>query len=249
MRDSFVLYTRYADQINLLGIEQRGTLLSAIYAYVMNEELPDMDGMTKMAFSFIKSQLDTDFEKYDEVCRKRSEAGKAGGRPKANASSEKQIKAKKAKGFSEKQTEAKKADNDNEYDNDNENDKDNMSSCTSADRPMYPYKDIIDYLNQRTGSSYRSTSRDTQKHIRARMDEGYTLDDFRRVIDNKSAEWGREPKPGEKDMRPYLRPSTLFGTKFESYLNEPGRTRRTEGFNNFERRNYDMDALERALIT
>ena len=131
------------------------------------------------------------------------------------------------------------------------NDNNNMSSRTSPDRPEYPYKDVIDYLNLKAGTAFRSTSKDTQKHIRARIDEGYTLDDFKKVIDSKVSQWGKEPRPGEKDMRVYLRPSTLFGTKFEGYLQEKPAGTSTVSVrnnNNFERRRYDMDKLERQLM-
>lgn len=116
-KNSFVMYTTYAEHINLLTMEQRGLLLTAIMNYASGEPLPDMDGMTRMAFSFIKVQMDRDSEKYQATVEKRRESGKLGGRPsmKANGLSE---KAKKANGFSEKQTKAKKPDNDNEYDND-----------------------------------------------------------------------------------------------------------------------------------
>lgn len=250
MKDSFVLYTGYMEHIGLMDMEQRGVLLTALMMYVSGNELPDMDGITQMAFSFIKSQIDRDAEKYEEICRKRSEAGKTGGRPKANGFSGKQEKAKKANGFSEKQTKAKKADNDTEYDTDTDSDiKDNMSSRTSSDRPVYPYRDIVDYLNQQAGTAFRASSADTQKHIRARFVEGYSLEDFKRVIDNKVREWGKIPAAGEKDMRKYLRPATLFGTKFESYLQEkPLREKRTRDNNNFQRREYDMDALESRLL-
>ena len=83
MKDSFVLYTKYIEHIRLLSVEQRGVLLTAIFAFASSNELPDMDGMTAMAFSFIRSQLEKDFEKYEEICRKRSEAGKQGGRGKS----------------------------------------------------------------------------------------------------------------------------------------------------------------------
>ena len=74
-------------------------------------------------------------------------------------------------------------------------------------------KDIIEYLNKKAGTSYRASSKDTQKHINARLNEGFTVDDFKTVIDKKCAEWkGTE-------FEQYLRPSTLFGTKFEQYLN------------------------------
>ena len=77
-----------------------------------------------------------------------------------------------------------------------------------------PYKEIIDYLNDKTGKVYRWQGKATQSHINARFAEGYTLEDFKNVIDNKAAEW----KGGK--MEQYLRPETLFGTKFEGYLNQ-----------------------------
>lgn len=114
MKNSFVMYTDYMEQVSMLSREQRGDLFTAIMAYASNTELPNMDGVTMMAFCFIRSQMDRDRSKYQETIEKRREAGKQGGRPKANGSDE---KAKKANGFSEKQTEAKKADNVNENDN------------------------------------------------------------------------------------------------------------------------------------
>lgn len=81
-------------------------------------------------------------------------------------------------------------------------------------------KDIIDYLNNRAGTAYKATSRKTKDLVSARMNEGFTVEDFRTVIDNKVAEWGKPPAPGGKDMRPFIRPETLFGTKFEAYLNQ-----------------------------
>lgn len=74
-------------------------------------------------------------------------------------------------------------------------------------------KQIIDYLNSTLGTQYKATSKETRKHINARLEEGYTLEQFKEVINKKSAQWiGTE-------YEQYLRPSTLFGTKFESYLN------------------------------
>ena len=78
-----------------------------------------------------------------------------------------------------------------------------------------PYEEIISYLNQKLETKYSHTSRDTKKHIQARFRDGFTLDDFKYVIDVKVSEWGNDSK-----MSSYLRPKTLFGTKFESYLNQ-----------------------------
>ncbi len=75
-------------------------------------------------------------------------------------------------------------------------------------------KEIVDYLNLKAGTNYRYTTKDTQKHIRARLNEGFTVEDFKTVIDNQCSKW-----LGDNKMQGYLRPETLFGTKFESYLN------------------------------
>lgn len=72
---------------------------------------------------------------------------------------------------------------------------------------------IIDTLNSVCGTKYRPTTKATQRYITARLKEGFTLDDFRHVICFKNDQWGTDPK-----MMEYLRPETLFGTKFESYL-------------------------------
>ncbi|KAK9680652.1 Conserved phage C-terminus [Popillia japonica] len=94
------------------------------------------------------------------------------------------------------------------------------SNIVEQSPTTYPYKEVIDYLNQAAGKQFKSSTEATKKYIRARFNEGNTLDDFKRVIDTKTAEWNAEPEKGQKDMRQYLRPKTLFGTNFESYLNQ-----------------------------
>lgn len=85
----------------------------------------------------------------------------------------------------------------------------------TSDKDNIPYAEIIDYLNQKAGTNYRHTTRKTQTLIKARWNEGFTLEDFKTVIDKKTAEWFHDPK-----MSKYLRPETLFGNKFEGYLNQ-----------------------------
>ena len=76
------------------------------------------------------------------------------------------------------------------------------------------YSDTIEYLNSKAGTKYKSTSKNTIRHIQARINEGYTLEDFKTVIDKKCSEWLNT------DMEKYLCPETLFGSKFEKYLNQ-----------------------------
>ena len=78
-----------------------------------------------------------------------------------------------------------------------------------------PYKEIIDYLNEKTGREYKHTAKANQRVIKARMNEGYALEDFKTVIDKKYDEWNNDTK-----MKKFLRPETLFSTNFDRYLNE-----------------------------
>lgn len=75
------------------------------------------------------------------------------------------------------------------------------------------YINIVSYLNEKAKTKYKHSSKKTKSHIKARLDEGFTLEDFKTVIDKKCAEWLGT------NFEQYLRPETLFGTKFESYLN------------------------------
>ena len=75
------------------------------------------------------------------------------------------------------------------------------------------YSPVIDFLNAMAGTNYKSTTAKTQQLIKARLAEGFTLEDFETVIKKKCREWL------DTDFAKYLRPETLFGTKFESYLN------------------------------
>lgn len=77
-----------------------------------------------------------------------------------------------------------------------------------------PYEEIVDYLNQKTNANYKSTAKPTQRLIKARWHEGYRIDDFKKVVDNKAFEW-----QGDAKMWKYMRPTTLFGSKFDDYLN------------------------------
>ena len=90
----------------------------------------------------------------------------------------------------------------------------NKGPAKKAEPKEPPYKEIIDYLNQKTKAHYKASSKVNQRLIKARFKEGYTLEDFKTVINNKAFEWQHS------DMWKYMRPSTLFGAHFDDYLNE-----------------------------
>lgn len=95
--------------------------------------------------------------------------------------------------------------------------KDESSSDDKGKTPKVkiPYGEIIDYLNLKADKGFRPDTKGTRDFIKARWNQGFTLEDFKRVIDVKVSKW-----KGDADMDRFLRPETLFGNKFEGYLNE-----------------------------
>jgi uncharacterized phage protein (TIGR02220 family) len=71
--------------------------------------------------------------------------------------------------------------------------------------------EVVCYLNEKLNKSFKATDK-VKRMIGARSKDGYKLEDFKKVIDSKYEEW-----IGKDKMKNYLRPSTLFGTKFDEY--------------------------------
>jgi uncharacterized phage protein (TIGR02220 family) len=91
----------------------------------------------------------------------------------------------------------------------------NTDKESTKEEDKSTHTEIIKYLNLKTKKNYKTNSRDNIKHINARLNNGFVLKDFKQVIDIKTDEW-----IGDAKMFGFLRPSTLFGTKFEEYLNQ-----------------------------
>ena len=114
--------------------------------------------------------------------------------------------------------------NENEYDNDNDNEdsyhesyhESSVKNNEDNDLTGRTTDECLVYLNTVTGKSFKITTESNRKFIRARLNDGYTFDDFKRVIDNQWLKWK------DTDMVEYMRPETLFNaTKFQSYINAP----------------------------
>lgn len=149
-----------------------------------------LEGYLKVIFIPIKEEIDKNEEKYRKRCEINKKNGKKGGAPKGN---------KNAKTTENNRTVKKTTEN-------------NMINHNHIHNHIH--NQIIDYLNNKTNSNYKYTTKSTQQKINARLNEGYKLDDFIAVIDKKYSEWlGTE-------FERYLCPETLFGTKFEKYLNQ-----------------------------
>ena len=126
-KDSFIIYTKFGEQVSLLSDAQAGVLLRALIAYQSGETLPKMDGMTNIVFSIIRQQIDFDNQKYEEMCKAKSDAGKLGaeygklgGRPTKRVKTAKTAQGvlKTPQGLSKT---AKTPDNESDNDTDNNN--------------------------------------------------------------------------------------------------------------------------------
>ncbi len=104
-----------------------------------------------------------------------------------------------------------------ERDREREGDKntEHTTDTVGQARPHDLVKVIVDYLNTAIGAHFMPSSKKTVSVIKARLREGWKLPDFQKVVDLKCAQWGAEP-----EMQVCRRPQTLFGTNFESYVNE-----------------------------
>ena len=239
------MYTEYLKHIQKMDMEQRGKLFTAILCYVAGEEMPELDAAADMAFSFIQDRIDRDNAAYVEKCRKRSEAGKLGGRkPKANAFDENQTKAKKANGFSEKQnnpdTDTHNHIHIHSHTHDDELKENNKDSLVEANElferiwKMYPNK---------KGKGQVS---DAQKKRLLAIGE----DRLVKAIDRYSLELQKDA-----DWRKAQYGSTFFNSGYVDYLDEnyvPGKATEHKGksnaFSNINHRQYDYDELEKQVL-
>lgn len=119
--------------------------------------------------------------------------------------------------------------------------KQSLTNNIELDKLLDNIKEIVGYLNAKLGTRYLPANEKTQRLITARFNENkkYTVADFKEVIDKKIKEWkGTE-------MEKYLRPETLFGTKFESYLNQKEATGRNSKIGEYMQRSYSKDDYEK----
>ena len=99
--------------------------------------------------------------------------------------------------------------------------------------------EIIEYLNMKTGSKFKATTKPYIQAIRSRLKEGYTIDDFKTVIDKKCREW-----KGTK-LEKYLTPKTLFApSHFDTYLNSNEMAAMTDTERKVAELNALIDAVE-----
>lgn len=252
---SFTFYNEYAELIDNLSTEdEKKDILLAIFNYVFNDVEPELKGMSKAIFKNLKRPI--------EISKNRSKASLKYWNDKqediqtdiqtvnqkdnqTTIQTDKHIKDvyvnvnvkdnnRDNRGMGEEEKEEEKGIDDvsklKELPSKDTNDTSRLGEMS---------KEIINYLNKKAGTKYRASSKNTHSHINARISEGFTIYDFKTVIDKKCASWLNDEK-----MSKYLRPETLFGTKFEGYLNEPVVIKsipktKTKSFQQYSQREYD----------
>lgn len=137
-KNSFIVYYNYRETLEDLTNEQVGLLFRALFDYEIDRVEPDFSGELKMAFKFIKKDLDVNLLKYDNICERNRKNGQNGGAPIGNQNAKKQPK------------QPKQPDNDNEYDNDNillskkERKEDNIKNINNNAHARTTYDDIFE---------------------------------------------------------------------------------------------------------
>lgn len=204
--NGFTIYKEYYELITLLTEREQQELLLAITKFMFEDVEPTLNDKQTKIFNNLRRPL--------EKSKKRSKCGSI---TKSNENQEenetktkenqKEIKTKSNE--NQKENESKTHQDVNVIVNVNDNVDVNVNKITLAE-----IKGIIEYLNIKSNSHYKYSTDKTQTLIKARIKDGFTLDDFKIVIDKKCEEWLGT------DFEKFLRPETLFSNKFESYLNQ-----------------------------
>ena len=126
----------------------------------------------------------------------------------------------------------------NEENNTSFNNTINNKTICSSKAEQIPYKEIVEYLNSKTNKRFNYKSNKTRDLIKARYNEGYLVNDFKKVIDYKTNEW-----LNNNTMNKYLRPATLFSNKFDNYINEVPKERKEKSSAKKEKKESLLDEL------
>lgn len=212
MKDNFLLKKSQKEVFEQLTDEEAGKLIKGIFQYATTGE-NKLEGYLNIIFIPIKNEIDKNEERYIKVCE----------RNKKNI--EKRWDTKNTTGKFGIPNDTKNTDNHNHIHLENksnsnrgmgeEEEKKETFKDTDDDGLLSEIsKKVIEHLNKIAGTNFRYTSKLNRSKINARLNEGYKLDDFIDVINKKHKEW-----QGTEFER-YLCPETLFGNKFEKYLNQ-----------------------------
>ena len=209
-RVSFLLYKDFFNSVEHFTDEQLGKLFRVIHEYQRHEswtteEEKEIPQDIKVAFYFYKNQFILDDKKWENRVLRNRENAKLGGRPKKPTGSEKTQWDNSLPEKPETETETE-----TELETETGNDQLDIKRIQQNEI----VEKVITDLNEKLGSNYSFKTKGNKEKVIARLNEGRSLDDFLFVNKTKIAEWKDDPK-----MARYLRPETLYGSKFEGYLN------------------------------
>lgn len=193
---SLSIYEEYTDLLEILPDDEHADFYLKMVRYVFYDIEPNE------FMSINQERIWKNLIRPIEISKQNAKNGLKGGAPVGNQNARKKTTEKTS-----------------EKTNDCTNEKTNTSKMSMS--MLNVYVNVINYLNNKLGTKYSYKSKVTQKHIKARLDDGFTENDFYKVIDTKIADWK------DTDFEKYLRPDTLFGAKFESYLNQKSKTKNT----------------------
>lgn len=204
--NGFTIYKEYYELITLLTEKEQQELLLAITKFMFEDIEPTLNDKQTKIFNNLRRPL--------EKSKKRSKCGSI---TKSNENQEEnEIETK------ENQKVIKIKSNENQKENENKTHQDvnvivNVNDNVDVNVKkisLEEIKGIVEYLNIKSNSHYKYSTDKTQTLIKTRIKDGFTLDDFKIVIDKKCEEWLGT------DFEKFLRPETLFSNKFEGYLNQ-----------------------------
>lgn len=204
--NGFTIYKEYYELITLLTEREQQELLLAITKFMFEDIEPTLNDKQTKIFNNLRRPL--------EKSKKRSKCGSITKSNENQKENEIEIK--------ENQKEIKIKSNENQKENENKTHQDvnvivNVNDNVDVNVKkisLEEIKGIVEYLNIKSNSHYKYSTDKTQTLIKARIKDGFTLDDFKIVIDKKCEEWLGT------DFEKFLRPETLFSNKFEGYLNQ-----------------------------
>lgn len=216
-KKSFVIYEDWGNYILNLPVEMAGELSKMIMSYAINGELIESSNPAITAmFTLIKEKMDDDYMKYLDRCEtnRRNRNGENNDIDDYNDEEEPNM----TSGDDSSQVVTSGDESDYDYHNHIHN-HNHISSSKKKIEATEIDKRILDYFNSKCNTSYRYKNQEILKLIHGRLNDGFSEDDFKKVIDVKYEDWFDNPK-----MAKHLKPSTLFRpSHFEEYLNQKTR--------------------------
>ena len=210
----FVVYGDIEESLNELTDEQVAKLFRGMVSYFNTGKDPKFSGLMKMVFIPIRQQMDRDTDKYEKKCEKNRESiQKYWDKVKADTNEYERIQTN-TNVYERIPPNTNVANTNTKTTTTTKTDTGTTTTSSETDAGLLSF-DLIQYLNEKTGSDYKADLSNA-KRVQSLLDAGYSPDQLRTVIDKKVYEWMTDEK-----MRPYLRPSTLFGDKFGEYLAAP----------------------------